>query len=460
MRLAVEHEDIIEQLNPGFSTIDAEKINIITPFKGAPDTQFHIGFSLPLAHLANAAQFIIDIGCNNKRVFIGLGILLTMNADVSIDNHIITIVMWIDIGFWHYIHQAGILEAVTNTDGIDARETFAHAHHAVVAEIGIEASASNNYIDNYVSNMNTQAGNLRSCIVAFDRDNARYGNYGSYQTSVDMIHKNWGYAWSRGFFEGILVYPVAWLVDAFTNVFGGIKSNAIPQLLALVVVTIIVRLFIFAATFPSTIQKHKMKAIQTELAKIQAKYPNSNTSQVERQRMAKEQQALYKKHKVHPFLQLLVMVIQFPVFICVWGAFTGSAVLSTGEFLGLHLSSSIMSVLINFSGWPGNGGWWTALVLFLLMAGAQFLSMKLPQWIQKAKNKKIAKLGVNPAQNQQNKTMTIVSYVMLAVIIFMGFSLPAAMGVYWFVGALVSLAQSFITMAIASAMLKRQKHKK
>ena len=332
-------------------------------------------------------------------------------------------------------------------------------HREVVLAIGIEASASNNYVNYYVNAMNSQTNNLKSCIVSLDREGVKYGNYGSYQSSVPMIHKDWGYAWSRGFFEGLLVYPVAFMIDGFTNLFGGIKANAVPQLLALVVVTIIVRLFIFAATFPSTIQQQKTQALQPELARIQAKYPNSNTSQVERQRLAQEQQALYKKHNVHPFLQLLVMVVQFPVFICVWGAMTGSAVLSTGEFLGLHLSSSIMSVLTNFTGWPGNAGWWTALVLFLLMAGAQFLSMKLPQWIQKAKNKKVAKLGVNPAQNQQNKTMTIVSYVMLAVIIFMGFSLPAAMGVYWFVGALVSLGQSFITMAIANATLRKKKNK-
>ena len=119
-----------------------------------------------------------------------------------------------------------------------------------------------------------------------------------------------------------------------------------------------------------------------------------------------------------------------------------------------------MSVLTNVAGWPKNPGWWTALVLFILMAGSQFLSMKVPQWIQKAKAKKVARLGKNPAQTQQNRTMNIFSYVMLAVIIFMGFSLPAAMGVYWFIGALVSLAQSLLTQAFVSAAGKKKKHKK
>ena len=82
--------------------------------------------------------------------------------------------------------------------------------------------------------------------------------------------------------------------------------------------------------------------------------------------------------------------------------------------------------------------------------------MKIPQWIAKARTEKVARLGVNPAQNQQNKTMNIVSYVMLIMIVFMGFTLPAAMGVYWLIGALISLAQSLITQAI----LNRKKHNK
>ncbi len=128
---------------------------------------------------------------------------------------------------------------------------------------------------------------------------------------------------------------------------------------------------------------------------------------------------------------------------------TGSAVLSTGAFLNLNLSTSIWDALRNTSGLPGNvNGWWTALVLFILMSVSQFLAMKVPQWINKAKTKKVARLGVNPAQKQQNRTMNIVSYVMLIMIIFMGFTLPAAMGVYWLVGAIFSLAQSLITQAI------------
>ena len=316
---------------------------------------------------------------------------------------------------------------------------------------GVEYTATEEYVLNYVNALNTQVSNSRSCITTVDRDSSRYGNFGTYGTPVEFSTKDWGYAWSKGFLEGLLIYPVSWMIDSFTNVFGGPQSNAVSQLLALILVTIIVRLFIFAVSFRSTLQQSKMQALQPELQKIQAKYPNSNTNQAQKQRVAQEQAALYKKHKINPLSQLLVLVIQFPVFICVWGAMQGSAVLASGEFLGLHLATPISAALMNFTNWPANGGWWTALVLFVLMGVAQFLSMKLPQWVQNAKNKKRGgKLGKNPAQDQQGRTMKTVSYVMLAVIIFMGFTLPAAMGVYWFISALVSIGQSFLTQAIVN----------
>ena len=154
---------------------------------------------------------------------------------------------------------------------------------------------------------------------------------------------------------------------------------------------------------------------------------------------------LYKKNKVNPLSSLLVLVIQFPVFIGVWGAMTGSAVLSTGAVLNLNLSTSIWNALTNTNGLPSNeNGWWTALVLIILMSVAQFLAMKIPQWIAKRRTKKVARLGKNPAQTQQARTANIISYVMLIMIIVIRFTLPAAMGVYWLVGALITLTQSLL----------------
>ena len=176
-------------------------------------------------------------------------------------------------------------------------------------------------------------------------------------------------------------------------------------------------------------------------------------------RMSQEMNLLYKKHKINPLTTILVMIIQFPVFICVWGALSGSAVLASGTVLGLDLSLGIRQVLFVAENWgpAGNYAAVTALFLFLFMAGAQTISMLLPQWIQKAKAKKAAKLGVNPAAKQQDNRMKWFTYIMLAMIIFMGFSLVSAMGVYWFIGALFSIVQTLITQVIMAKLSKSKK---
>ena len=173
--------------------------------------------------------------------------------------------------------------------------------------------------------------------------------------------------------------------------------------------------------------------------------------------MAQAQMALYKKHKVHPFLSILVIIIQFPLFICVWNALTGAASLSRDSVLGLYLSDTIWSTLTNSAGWPALPGWWTALVLIILMSGAQILAMMIPQWINKKRLKAMPKLGVNKAQSDSQKQMKMMSWVMTAVVIIMGFTLPSAMGVYWFAGAIFSILQTLITQLIMNRKKKEVK---
>jgi membrane protein insertase Oxa1/YidC/SpoIIIJ len=49
----------------------------------------------------------------------------------------------------------------------------------------------------------------------------------------------------------------------------------------------------------------------------------------------------------------------------------------------------------------------------------------------------------------------MVSNVMFIMIIVMGFSLPSAMGIYWFIGALISLAQTLLTRRLLGGMNKK-----
>ena len=321
----------------------------------------------------------------------------------------------------------------------------------------IDECAQKDYVTYFKSQMNSKISSNRSCLAIRE---GYYGNYRDGKSGAFIEKKDWGYAWKTGPFSGLLVYPIGWLIDTFaTGILksGGAAWNGWAQLLAILFVTIIVRSLMLAATFKQTTTTSRMQELQPEIAKIQAKYPNSNTNQYEKQRLAQETQALYKKHKINPFTSIIVMIVQFPVFICVWGAMQGSAILSSGAVLGLDLSKSMSSVLTTWSNWANPAsGVYTALGLFLLMSGAQVVAMLLPQWMQKAERKKIAKLGRNPAQKESDNKTKWFTYIMLGMIIIMGFSLVSALGVYWLVGALFSVAQTLITHAV---MHRKKKNK-
>ena len=295
----------------------------------------------------------------------------------------------------------------------------------------------------YKSQMESKINNVRTAIAIYDGE---YGNFGYGNRKIKIEAKSWGYAWKKGFIEGLLVFPVAWLVETFCHNFG--LSTGWGQFGAIMLVTFIVRTLLLLVSLKSTIAQQRMTMLQPELAKIQAKYPNANTNQAQKQRMSQEQMALYKKNKINPFGTLIVLIVQFPLFIGVWGAMQGSASLATGKWLSLHLSDSIWTTLTTQS--PGNfmnNGWLTAFFLVILMSVMQFLSMKLPQWLQKAREKKMPKLTANPAMSSTQKQMKWFGYIMLAMIIIMGFTLPAGMGLYWLAGALFSIAQTFVMQA-------------
>ena len=319
--------------------------------------------------------------------------------------------------------------------------------------IGVDECPSSDYVKLYTSSMNSSINAYRSCLATEKGD---YGAYGPRGTSIEIEAKKWT-DW-KGLLEFILIWPIGALIDVLTKGFLGIGiASGWAQALSILVVTVIIRGLMLLFTIKQSASTAKMNELQPEIQKIQAKYPNANTDQNQKQRMAQEMQKLYKKHKINPFASLLTMIIQFPVFICVWGAMQGSSFLSSGTLMGLRLSDSISSVLFNAANW-GNGSAVTALILFLLMSAAQVVAMLLPQWIQKARAKQVAKLGKNPAQASQNSKMKWFTYIMMIMIIFMGFSLASGMGIYWLFGALFSIAQTLIMQAVNDRKSRKTKY--
>ncbi|MBP5217284.1 MAG: membrane protein insertase YidC [Bacilli bacterium] len=317
------------------------------------------------------------------------------------------------------------------------------------SQLGIFDVPGADYLNYYANQITAKVNTVRSCIATRDGEFGHYGTFADWRVAIEQ--KDWGYAWSKGFLEGLLVYPVTWVLDSLSYSFDPALTG-VGQIWALIIVTLIVRGLLLAVGFRTTLDNQKMQALQPELAKLQQKYPNANTNQAEKQALSQAQMKLYRQHGIKPFRQLIVMIVQFPVFICVWAGLQGSAALSTGEFLNMRLSDNINSILFNTKGtWYANTtGWWTALILFILMAATQIMAMVLPRIMAKKNTKNVAKMNKSNSQTQQNSTMKMVSYGLIIFTIIMGFFLPSAMGIYWLIGGLISMVQTLITQLIIS----------
>ena len=345
--------------------------------------------------------------------------------------------------------RTGFVKYYNEANPSDKFENLRVWNNEIITQEGFsfDDGLSSNFLNLMSSTLSTQVANLRTCITV---DDGFYGHVSNDPLNDTVLiegkgedfYEGWGRAFSEhGFLEGLLVYPIGTMVENFAHIFG---MSGYGQIFAVLLATFIIRILFMLVTLPSTLSQQKMTFLQPELAKLQQKYPNANTNDYEKQKLAAAQMALYKKYKVHPFASLLIIFIQFPVFICVWNALQGSASLSRDAVLGLRLSDTIWNVLSNFTNWPSNPGWWTALVLIILMSAAQIISMLVPNRLNKKKMKNVTKLNNSSSMNQQNKTLKYTQWIMTIFIVIMGFTLPSAMGVYWFAGAIISIIQSIV----------------
>ena len=351
------------------------------------------------------------------------------------------------LAHYGYVKHYSVTVDEEGNEVVDYYKNIKDWNNTISKTLGENSVMSINFYNAYKSQLDAKVVNVRTCITVND------GFYGNLTTDplnntvkiegkAKDFYQGWGEAFTQhGFLEGLLVYPIAVGVENLSHALG---MNGWGQVGAVLIMTILVRALFMLVTLPSTISQQKMTYLQPELAKLQQKYPNAQTNQYDKERLTQAQMALYKKNKVHPFSMFIVMIIQFPLFICVWNALQGSASLSTDAVLGLNLSDSIWSTLTNFSGWPGFAGWWTALVLIILMSAAQIVSMMLPNLLSKIRMKNVTKTVKSDVAEKSQKTQKWVQWGMTIFIIIMGFNLPAAMGVYWFAGAIFSVIQTLI----------------
>lgn len=252
-------------------------------------------------------------------------------------------------------------------------------------------------------------------------------------TGAKIEAKKWKDAWKIGLLEGLIVFPLSWLLTALTNLFGGVGA---APLFAIFITVIVIRLFMLVLNFKGQLGTIKMQQIQPEISKLSERLKDPTLTQSEKQALSMKMMDIYQKNDIHPFSSMISQFISFPIFIAVWAAMNQTLAIRKGDLLGMEFGISINTQIFS-----GNV---TSIVLFALMIAGQICTMKLSNWLRIAKEKKKNPHYVKPKKNENEKQMNIMMTVMIALVVTSGFVLPAALVLYWFFGSLFSILQTVL----------------
>lgn len=226
-----------------------------------------------------------------------------------------------------------------------------------------------------------------------------------------------GYGW----FALFIIWPVAQLFNFVASYTGAFWS--------IIIVTIIIDLVKLRSTINSTIQQQKIQALQPDVNRIKEKYKHRAKDDRQAQmREAQEIQKLYEKNEINMFGSMIPMLIQLPLLLAVFQSVQRADLIIHGSFLG-H----------DFSGTPRQGFAelnWVYITIYVVMVIIQALSMFLPQYLQKRKNR-YKNMGQSEGPNTQG--MMVFS---LGMITIFAFTWNIGMSVYWGITALTRLIQT------------------
>ena len=204
-----------------------------------------------------------------------------------------------------------------------------------------------------------------------------------------------------------LCYPLVWVLNFF--------NNLIPNYgIAIILLTILVRLLFWPLTHKSTVGMKKMQELQPKMKEIQAKFKDNP------QRLQQETWALYREAKVNPMSSCLPMLIQIPVFIALFNVLRSAVELRYAPFLWIGDLSEPEGL---FASWFPFGGLNILPILMAVSTGLQ------------------SAFTPSTGDKSQQKMMMIFMPLMM---LFMFYSFPSALSLYWFLSNLFSIVQMWI----------------
>jgi YidC/Oxa1 family membrane protein insertase len=127
--------------------------------------------------------------------------------------------------------------------------------------------------------------------------------------------------------------PFHYLIDLLRGILRTFESFSGNWGVAIILLTICVRIVLFPLTWKQFRSAQHMQLLQPKIKELQAKFKG------DKQRLQQETMKLYQEHRVNPFASCLPLVLQLPIFFCLYYAIRGTPELREAHFLWLTLGA-------------------------------------------------------------------------------------------------------------------------
>jgi YidC/Oxa1 family membrane protein insertase len=200
--------------------------------------------------------------------------------------------------------------------------------------------------------------------------------------------------------------PIATLMMKGLNTLHGFTGN---WGVAIILLTFVVRMLFWPLTQKGAENMKRMSELSPQMKALREKYNNNP------QKLNQEMAAFYKEHKVNPMAGCLPMLVQIPVFISLYGVLRVAVELRFADFLWIRDLSEQEAIFML--------GGFTVNILPLTMGATMILQQRLTP------------SNMDP---QQQKIMTMMPIVFL----FITYTMPSGLLLYWTTSNLVSIYQT------------------
>lgn len=209
--------------------------------------------------------------------------------------------------------------------------------------------------------------------------------------------------------------------------------------MAIIVLTVLIRMLLWPLTAKQVKATYELQKVTPEIKKIQDKYADDKEKQQE------ELMKFYSEHKVNPFSSCLPMILQMPIFMALYQVLgpvsaktakamseTALAKINLSAYLSLHNSTgSFFGIIPDISHSPAavfKTGNYLELIPYVILVIIFGLSIWLPQ-----------------AMMPGEKSQKMIGLYMAVFMLFVGWSAPAGVLLYWDISSILGIGQQQLT---------------